>query len=76
MNERTIAVVGSGYWGKNIVRNFAELGALHTVCDSNSIALNQFASLEGVIGQHLERPVDLLASRDVEHLARHEHRRR
>ncbi len=48
MNERTIAVVGSGYWGKNIVRNFAELGALHTVCDSNSIALNQFASLEGV----------------------------
>ena len=30
-----IAVVGSGYWGKNLVRNFNELGALHTICDNN-----------------------------------------
>jgi UDP-2-acetamido-3-amino-2,3-dideoxy-glucuronate N-acetyltransferase len=30
-----IAVVGSGYWGENLVRNFNELGTLHTVCDSN-----------------------------------------
>lgn len=29
-----VAVVGAGYWGKNLVRNFAALGALHTVCDS------------------------------------------
>ena len=26
-----VAVVGSGYWGKNLVRNFNELGVLHTV---------------------------------------------
>jgi len=32
-NELKIAVVGGGYWGKNLVRNFAELGALHTLCD-------------------------------------------
>jgi UDP-2-acetamido-3-amino-2,3-dideoxy-glucuronate N-acetyltransferase len=30
-----IAVVGSGYWGKNLVRNFYELGALGTICDPN-----------------------------------------
>ena len=30
-----LAVVGMGYWGKNLVRNFAELGALLAVCDSN-----------------------------------------
>src|SRR5579863_2294081 len=30
-----IAVVGCGYWGKNLVRNFAELNALHTVCDGS-----------------------------------------
>lgn len=30
-----IAVVGSGYWGKNLVRNFASLGALECVCDNN-----------------------------------------
>ncbi|MCH9008303.1 Gfo/Idh/MocA family oxidoreductase [candidate division KSB1 bacterium] len=30
---RKIAVVGCGYWGKNLVRNFKELGALAMVCD-------------------------------------------
>lgn len=30
-----IAVVGMGYWGRNLVRNFHELGALTLVCDSD-----------------------------------------
>lgn len=30
----SIAVVGSGYWGKNLVRNFSALGALAAICDS------------------------------------------
>ncbi|MEZ4859691.1 MAG: Gfo/Idh/MocA family oxidoreductase [Caldilineaceae bacterium] len=30
----TVAVIGCGYWGKNLVRNFYELNALHTVCDA------------------------------------------
>jgi UDP-2-acetamido-3-amino-2,3-dideoxy-glucuronate N-acetyltransferase len=37
-----VAVVGSGYWGKNLVRNFNELGALHTVCDNNPETLSCF----------------------------------
>ncbi|NCO38768.1 MAG: oxidoreductase [Armatimonadetes bacterium CG_4_10_14_3_um_filter_66_18] len=28
-----VAVIGCGYWGKNLVRNFNELGALTLVCD-------------------------------------------
>ena len=28
-----VAVVGCGYWGKNLVRNFSQLGALAAVCD-------------------------------------------
>jgi len=28
-----IAVIGCGYWGKNLVRNFYQLDVLHTVCD-------------------------------------------
>lgn len=32
-----VAVIGCGYWGKNLVRNFRELGALHTVCDLTEI---------------------------------------
>jgi UDP-2-acetamido-3-amino-2,3-dideoxy-glucuronate N-acetyltransferase len=31
-----VAVAGMGYWGKNLVRNFYELGALAAVCDSNA----------------------------------------
>lgn len=38
-----IAVVGAGYWGKNLVRNYAELESLAAVCDSNAKALAPFA---------------------------------
>ena len=30
---KNVAVIGCGIWGKNIVRNFYNLNALHTVCD-------------------------------------------
>lgn len=30
-----IAVIGAGAWGKNLVRNFSELGVLKTICDSD-----------------------------------------
>ena len=30
-----IAVVGAGYWGKNLLRIFNELGALYAICESN-----------------------------------------
>ena len=29
-----LAVVGAGYWGKNLVRNFASIGVLRGICDS------------------------------------------
>jgi len=38
----SVAVVGSGYWGKNLVRNFSELGVLHTICDKDIATLNSF----------------------------------
>jgi len=34
MTEKNIAVIGAGYWGKNLVRNFHQLGVLKTICDS------------------------------------------
>jgi UDP-2-acetamido-3-amino-2,3-dideoxy-glucuronate N-acetyltransferase len=30
-----IAIIGAGYWGKNLVRNYSELGVLKTVCDTS-----------------------------------------
>jgi len=41
--SKNIAVIGCGYWGKNLVRNFAEIGALHTICDADPKALGQAA---------------------------------
>jgi UDP-2-acetamido-3-amino-2,3-dideoxy-glucuronate N-acetyltransferase len=31
--QNKIACIGAGYWGKNLVRNFHELGVLMTVCE-------------------------------------------
>lgn len=39
-----IAVVGSGYWGKNHVRNFSELGVLSHVCDTSMQTLEEIRS--------------------------------
>ncbi|KAB8036830.1 oxidoreductase [Silvanigrella paludirubra] len=36
MSNIKISVVGCGYWGKNLVRNFFDLGVLDSVCDSHS----------------------------------------
>jgi len=32
-DKARVAVIGAGHWGKNLVRNFADLGALAAVCD-------------------------------------------
>ncbi|MBA5867380.1 MAG: oxidoreductase [Nitrospira sp. CR1.3] len=39
----SIAVVGAGYWGKNLVRNFHAIGALDAVCDSDRGLLENVA---------------------------------
>ena len=41
--KKNIAVVGCGHWGKNLVRNFAELGALVAVCDPNDELAKTYA---------------------------------
>lgn len=43
-----IAVIGNGYWGKNLVRNFHALGVLACVCDSNTSALDDARAKFGV----------------------------
>ena len=43
--NKCVAVIGCGIWGRNIVRNFYNLGALHTVCDLDSDNLNLIQDL-------------------------------
>lgn len=40
-----VAVIGCGYWGKNLVRNLAQLGALRIVCDVGQSARRMAADL-------------------------------
>ena len=41
MKTVKIAVVGCGHWGKNLARNFAELGALKVQCVARSLWLHE-----------------------------------
>jgi len=43
-----VAVVGCGYWGKNLVRNFAHLGALSAICDPDGIIAQDLSRKHGV----------------------------
>jgi len=41
MAEKNIAIIGAGYWGKNLVRNFHQLDVLKTVCDRSQTIRKQ-----------------------------------
>ena len=40
--KKDTALVGFGYWGKNILRNLREIGTLHTACDSSAESIEAF----------------------------------
>lgn len=42
--QPTVAVIGCGYWGRNLVRNFHQLGALRLVCDLTQEGRNAAAA--------------------------------
>lgn len=42
--SRSLALVGAGYWGKNLARNFHALGALHTLCDRSAEILASYGA--------------------------------
>ena len=37
-----LALIGAGYWGRNLARNFLALGVLRTLCDSSKAALDSY----------------------------------
>ncbi len=46
---RDLVLVGAGYWGKNLARNFNALGALHTICDSSPDRLAAYGAEYGAV---------------------------
>lgn len=47
-DEIRIAQIGCGHWGKNLTRNFSELGALAAVVDNNPDTAKRMADMYGV----------------------------
>lgn len=61
-----VAVVGCGYWGKNLVRNFAELGVLAALVDHHREVAQGLAARHGGVVMDFG---DVLASPRIEALA-------
>ncbi|WP_207485271.1 Gfo/Idh/MocA family oxidoreductase [Arenibaculum pallidiluteum] len=61
-----VAVVGCGYWGRNLVRNFHELGALAAVSEADP---QRAAELEGRFGVPSLAFEDVLLRPDIEGVA-------
>jgi UDP-2-acetamido-3-amino-2,3-dideoxy-glucuronate N-acetyltransferase len=61
-----VAVIGCGYWGRNLVRNYHELGALAAVADADAARAAEFAKTTGVPTLSFE---EILADSGIEALA-------
>jgi len=66
--DKCMAVVGGGYWGRNLIRNFHALGVLKTVCDTlpETLAQCRIDYPEVEITSSLE---DVLADQDITAIA-------
>jgi len=59
-----VGVVGCGYWGKNLVRNFSDLASLAAICDSDGPRLEDLSRTYNV--PSIARFQDILALPEVE----------
>jgi len=72
-----ICVVGCGNWGKNLVRNFAALGHLYGICESDPVRLAElesqhqpkraFSSFEDVLNDPLVEAIALATPAEAHH---------
>ena len=53
-----IAVIGCGYWGKNLIRNFSELGCLYCVCDDDENLAREFSKTYSVKALNLNQIIE------------------
>lgn len=66
--NKSIAVVGCGYWGKNLVRVFSQLGALRCVCDTDSARFEKL-NIEGPPPRFTNELADVLNDPGIDAVA-------
>ena len=42
MTKKILGLIGCGYWGKNLIREFNSIDVLHTICDNNPDVLKGY----------------------------------
>lgn len=59
-NFKSLALIGTGQWGKNIARICNDLGVLHTICDSNEFTLDTYQKLYPTVNMtsNFQRVID------------------
>lgn len=62
------AVVGCGYWGKNLVRVFSELGALRCVCDTD-LSRHSTLAIKGDPPAYTDKLDDVLSNAEIRAVA-------
>ena len=63
-----VAVVGCGYWGKNLVRVFSQLGALGCVCDTDAARFSAL-KIQGNPPKYTGKLADVLADAGIRAVA-------
>jgi len=59
-----VAVIGCGYWGKNLVRVFSELGVLNCICDTN-LSRPEGIHFQGARPTFTDKLEDVLENADI-----------
>ena len=66
--NRNLALIGAGYWGKNLARNFHQLGVLHSICDASNktleILAEQYKDLNSTVN-----PDEILSNEKITRVA-------
>ena len=60
-----LVCIGAGYWGKNLIRNFHQIGVLHTICDDNPDVLKHFSEQYPTVQMH-ENIAEVLSDPDID----------
>lgn len=62
-NKLSVAVIGCGHWGKNLVRNFSEIGVLSAISDPSTPVQRSMTETYGVPSLSIE---EIIANKNID----------
>ena len=65
MKDIKLALIGGGYWGKNLIRDFNTCGVLDTICDINQVALEKYKNQYPDVNMTTDWHNDVLINKNI-----------